>query len=162
MRRFTCLSLLCFFYTTAVFSQPEQGTSELSFAFSFQARNAGGKSYTFFNLPFRYGYFITQRIEIEPEVIYTKAEGLEPGFTLLGNISYHFLAEPNAFAFVLLGGGVSNSIPTGWSDLNVYEDLTLAVLNIGLGVKTFVSKKGAVRAEYRFQHFSGENTTGGG
>lgn len=160
------ISLVLFFaLSTTLFSQIEKGTKELSLSGTFGSFSESVKSpnysrdeesTSYIMLAFRPGFFITKSIELEPEIFLTAMENTEPSFSFSGNISYNFdIKESNITPFILAGYGIGNSI----SILNslfyrASEDLDVTNLNLGAGMKIFVSSQIAVKLEYRYQRFN--------
>jgi opacity protein-like surface antigen len=143
----------------AALAQPEKGQRELSFAAAFMAVNEEeGETNTAFNLSGRVGYYITNRFEFEPEMILSKYEDEDPGFVLSANFLYN-VSSPGASSispFLLAGVGWSNSLPF-FNQMNFGDaDRNYTVLNLGLGIKTFLSERSALRFGYRFQRFFAE------
>ena len=143
----------------AASAQPERGQRELSFAAAFMAVNEEeGETNTAFNLSGRVGYYISNRFEFEPEMILSKYEDEDPGFVLSANFLYN-VSSPGASRlspFLLAGIGWSNTLPffnqTNFGD----ADRNYTVLNLGMGIKTFLGEWSALRFEYRFQRFLAE------
>lgn len=143
-----------------VFAQPEKWDKELSIAASFMARKSEYSSefWTAFNIPIRLGLLVTKDFEIEPEILFSKYEGGHVGFVFSGNLAYNINPtshEGRVVPFVFGGLGYSNAtillpnIAYGGGDEN------WTVLNLGGGLKIFMSKPVALRLEYRFQNFFG-------
>jgi opacity protein-like surface antigen len=64
------------------------------------------------------------------------------------NLSYNFISERKSFPFVLIGYGLSNSLPT--FNLPILNTgLTAGVFNAGGGVEAFIADNVAIRVEYR-------------
>jgi opacity protein-like surface antigen len=135
---------------------------EFSIAGSAQAFVDDGGSVVLMNMPLRIGAFITRSLEIEAEGIATVAQGCydtEVGYIASLNGSYNFPASDKLMPFVLVGYGFTNSMPLG----NVladkeYDNITLSVLNAGLGWKFLFTPRAALRVEYRMQRFHGTRT----
>lgn len=141
----------------AASAQVEKGQTELSFAAAFMGvkLDEGDLSYAF-NLSGRVGYLVTGGFELEPEIIFTTYEDEDPGIVLAGNVLYNF-SFPEAehvSPFLLAGLGWSNSAPlfsqTSFGD----ADRDFILVNLGLGMRFFLSRSSALRLEYRFQRFS--------
>jgi opacity protein-like surface antigen len=142
-----------------VLAQVEKGQTELSFAAAFMGVKGddGDMSYAF-NISGRMGYLVTSTFEFEPEIIFSTYEDEDPGIILAANLLYN-ISLPDAdqiTPFLLAGLGWSNSAPlfnqTNFGDAG--RDYTL--LNLGLGMRFFLSNSSALRLEYRFQRFSTE------
>jgi opacity protein-like surface antigen len=146
------------------FAQTERGDKELSIAASFMARKIehDDQFWTAFNIPIRLGFLVTQNIEVEPEILFSKYEEEDAGFILSGNLAYNFnptSPESKSVPFVLGGLGFSNTIMlfapnAAWVG---DKDENWTVLNLGGGIKMFMSKPVALRLEYRFQKFLGDS-----
>lgn len=143
-------------------AQIQRGDKELSIAASFMESRfeAGGENWWAANLATRLGFLVTEHIEIEPEILFSKFRKEDAGFVLSGNLSYNFSPinpEGKTVPFVFGGLGLSNTIMflsnVTWPS---FEDKTRTVLNLGGGLKIFLSRPSALRLEYRFQKFSGE------
>lgn len=140
-------------------AQPEKGQRELSFAAAFMAvKGEDGETNSAFNLSGRVGHYFTRRFEFEPEIILSVYEGGDPGFVLSANVLYN-VSSPGAShisPFLLAGVGWSNSLPF-FNQMNLGDaHINYAVLNLGLGIKTFLSERSALRFGYRFQRFFAE------
>ena len=145
-----------------VFAQIERGDKEFSIAASYMSMKYEDAEEAWWtaNLAVRLGFLVTNNIEIEPEILFSKYKEEDAGFVLSGNLAYNFSPigpEGNAVPFVLGGFGYSNTLifvhnvaSSSWDD----EKWT--VLNLGGGFKGFMSKPVALRVEYRFQKFSGD------
>jgi len=144
-----------------VFSQTEKGDKELSIAASFMSRKyEDGAAWTVINVPIRLGILVTKNFEIEPEILFAKYEEQDAGFILSCNLAYNFsLPDPESrtVPYLFSGIGFSNTIvhlPN--CAMSGAEDETWTPLNLGGGVKFFLSNSAALRWEYRFQKFMGE------
>jgi opacity protein-like surface antigen len=116
----------------------------------------------YFNVNFRYGYFIYKGLEFEPELIWTVQKFGRPGFSVHGNVAYNFDFAPDSaryrfIPFILVGYSVGTTIPewlhevpmdywakTRWSTVG---------LGVGAGVKAFVAPRVALRMEYRYESY---------
>jgi len=104
---------------------------------------------TTLSIPFRLGCFLSKKIEIEPEVLYShlfqeNASSTEASFMM--NFVYNLrLFSPLTF-FILGGGGLIISS----ADIeNIKESHKDLAFNGGSGLRLFVSKTAALRIEYR-------------
>jgi opacity protein-like surface antigen len=137
--------------------QPREGKRvELSISGSFQSYSSGSSSSSSSALLLspRIGFFVTEGLEIEPEVIFMTGSGTSV-YVLNGNVSYNFLIGGPAVPFLLVGYGTANTIPL----FNVPFGKTsfpVGVLNLGSGVKVFLTEDVALRFEYRYQSYKGE------
>jgi hypothetical protein len=134
--------------------------TEFSIAGSMQAFVSQGSSSFIMNMPLRIGAFISRDVEIEAEGIVTIMEGCastEIGHIASLNGSYNIPASEKLLPFILIGIGFSNSAPIGnvCAD-NIYDDVTLRVLNAGFGWKFLLTRRAGLRIEYRMQKFSGQ------
>lgn len=110
---------------------------------------------------FRFGYFLSANFEIEPEVQLLFLEDVDPTYSLNANIAYNFeIDSSNLTPFILAGYGIGNSVPIYGTLLpqEIYgtSDLAVNQINIGAGLKIFVSENIAIRTEYRFQQYKYE------
>lgn len=146
------------FAAVSLSAQPREGKNvELSLSGSYQNYSSGsssGSSGAFLISP-RAGFFLINGLELEPELLFMVASGSDPAYVLNGNVSYNFLTDKNSVPFILVGYGIANTtpffnVPFGKTDFKV------GVLNIGAGAKIFIGKDVALRIEYRFQKFSGQ------
>lgn len=134
---------------------------ELSVAGSLQSHVFEGGSLYILNFPVRAGFFFTPSLELEAEGIITVIDqpsffggrDTEAGYILSGNLSYNVKATPLLTLFPLAGYGISNTEPLVGTALGGNAEITLGVLNLGVGTKIGVGSKSAVRIEYRFQNF---------
>jgi len=145
--------VILFACTLVVSAQPAGKKFELGFSGSFTSFKFSyeSDSTTVFNLPLRAGYYIWKGLEIEPELMLTKAEGADAGFILAANLAYNFNLKGNLRPFVLAGIGFGN----GFTVANIAEgdsDVNATVVNLGLGVKYLIGNSAALRLEYRYTH----------
>ena len=158
----TLLLLLAIGIATAFApAQPREGKKlEMTLSGSYQNYSSGSESQSTgaFLLSPRVGFFVVGGLEIEPEVIALFASGADPVYNLNGLLSYNFPAVGNAAPFVVIGYGIANTVPFFHVPLTKM-DFTVDVLNIGGGVKVFVTEDVALRLEYRYQGFSGQGST---
>jgi len=161
--------LLCCLFPASTVAQPHKGLVELSLAGTFGSfttkSESGGTSTTsdatgFLVLSFRPGYFITDAIEFEPEILMTAAKGSPPVFNFTGNLLYNFNLEGSTtIPFVAAGYGVGNGTPLNRILLfRSSSDLDVSILTFGGGAKFFLSERTAFRAEYRYQRYSQESS----
>lgn len=149
--------LVIFITGGTVFAQPIQGKK---FEFSTSAsiwivKFRRGETETVINLPLRLGYFINKSLEIEPELFLTFVDTYdEIGYLILGNISYNFNISKKITPFVLAGGGYGNSEQNFSLAYDFNSDIF--ALNLGAGMKIPVGSAAAVRVEYRFIKYFGE------
>ena len=102
----------------------------------------------------RLGYRLAEGFEIEPEATLMAAKGSSPVYILNGNVSYNFTSSGKAVPFLLIGYGAANEVP--FLQLpSLRTGSWIGVLNVGAGVKGYLSKDVALRLEYRYQQFSG-------
>ena len=100
------------------------------------------------------------------ELIYTKIEEIDPGYVASFNLSLNFSqlsVEMKAVPFLLAGAGFSNAQPIFQHFVpgKDWRDVTFKIINVGAGLKLFLSKSVALRLEYRFQKFNaGEKEIG--
>jgi opacity protein-like surface antigen len=125
----------------------------------------GGETQTsdangYLTLAIRPGYYVIQGFSIEPEILWTAIEGTEPAFSLAGNLSYTFdVPGSKIHPFILAGAGIGNSVPLFRTALfRSTDEMDVVLLNVGAGAKFFVSNDVAIRFEYRYQHYSYDET----
>lgn len=139
-----------------VLAQTDKGDKEFSITASFMAmKPEDGDTTSGLHLAGRVGYFFTKNLEIEPEVVIGKFEEVDMGYVLSLNLAYNFTDSSKTVPFVLGGAGICNTFwlfPIPNIVLGGFEGETFTVLNAGAGVKVFLSKTVALRAEYRFQY----------
>jgi opacity protein-like surface antigen len=159
------MKVLCSFIifavaTTSVSAQPREGKNkELSISGSYQnysSEGEPGSSGAFLISP-RFGIYVVDELELEPEILFLVGSGSDPVYMLNGNISYNFIHSGTTFPFVLAGYGIANTIPFFNVPLGK-TDFTVGVLNLGAGTKIFFDENVALRVEYRFQNLKGEHT----
>lgn len=134
-----------------------QNKLELGTAVSVQSRHEEGYNSTWWNIPVRVGYFFTNWLEIEPELILQKTDYYDDypnkwSYLLNLNIAAHFRVAEHVFPFFLAGAGVGNGVPfmgVVYGDTGYHA----GVLNFGTGIKYFPVSFAAIRAEYRFSRF---------
>jgi len=88
----TIALVVCLGMAALSFAQPHERAKELSIAGSFMAIKYEGsrETNTAVNIPVRFGYFVTESFEIEPELIFPSWEGGDPGYVLSGNLAVNF------------------------------------------------------------------------
>ena len=107
------------------------------------------------------GIFITQNVELEAELAVTAPENSEAGYVLLGLATYNFISPGGLMPFISGGYGIANSFPVISNQVVTSAgDVTLGVLSLGGGLKVPIGTKAALRVEYRFQNFTGEQEVG--
>lgn len=116
-----------------------------------------GESVTDLNVPLRAGFLITDRLELEGEMLFTHEGGeydSETGALFQANGLYHFASRGRVAPFVLLGGGRGNAVEF----LTLARDAGTSVtaVNLGAGLKVFLGDHGGLRIEYRFTRLSGD------
>jgi len=103
------------------------------------------------------GFFVVGGVKVEPEGLLMFSSAGDPVYEFNCLVSYNFLSEGKGFPFLLVGYGISNTVPF----LNIPLEapgFSVGVFNAGGGVKFFVKEDVAFRLEYRFHKFSGERT----
>jgi opacity protein-like surface antigen len=134
-----------------------KGRVELSTAasFSYASEPGGGDDDLLtIQLPFRVGYLLGDRFGIEAEVLTTHIDfgiGGSTGFTAGGNLAFHFSPRARNTAFLLVGGGGGNAVD--FNSLAVDTESTVTTLQAGLGLKSFLGRRAALRLEYRFTRY---------
>jgi opacity protein-like surface antigen len=103
----------------------------------------------------RLGFFVNKGLEIEPEILFMVGSGADPVYMLNDNISYNFISKGKVVPFLLAGYGLANTVP--FFNLPLFRtDFTVGVLNLGIGIKSFLTDDIAIRVEYRYQNFTGQ------
>lgn len=115
-----------------------------------------GEAQGYVLLAVRPGYYITEGFMVEPEILWTAQEDYPPCFAFSGNLAYNFnIPNTHLTPFILAGYGIGNGIPITHRLIYRSSDkLDINVLNLGAGLKIFVSEQIAVRIEYRNQSYS--------
>ncbi len=143
---------------TSVLAQPREGKSkELSLSGSYQSFSTGsssGSSSAFLISP-RLGFFVLEGLELEPEFLLMLSSGSDPVYMVNGNVSYNFLTQGKGVPFLLVGYGLANTVPV-FNVPSIRTDFRVDVLNLGGGMKVFLSEDIALRLEYRYQKFTGQ------
>ena len=113
---------------------------------------------TTFSVPLRVGFFITDNIEIEPEINFNRVrvsyEDESASATtalLLANVAFNFNTTSQVMPFVLGGAGL---MIIGASYDGETESESGFAWNVGGGIKWFVANRVALRVKYRFIHYS--------
>lgn len=115
---------------------------------------------TFMTLALRFGIYVYRGLAIEPEIHWSSLEEAEPALSLHGNLAYNFNVatspgKPRVIPFILAGYGIGNAVPFSLSLFSPSSDTwNVGVLNLGAGLKAFVTESVALRTEYRFQRYS--------
>ncbi len=132
--------------------------TEISFSVSLQNVSIGeGRSSTSLLAAARVGFYIYKGLQFEPEAIVLLGSA-DPAYMLSGNLVYNFLNNVKTIPFLLAGYGIANTIPV--YNIPIYSAGSMTgVLNLGFGIKSFISDNIALRGEYRFQRFSGQQKT---
>ncbi|HPI71988.1 MAG TPA: hypothetical protein PK843_14890 [bacterium] len=151
------------FAVETLYAQIKKGDKELSVAASFMARKAENQNEfaTVFNVPIRFGIFAARAIEFEPELLFTKFKEEDTGFVFSANLAYHFSSghpQQKIVPYIFGGLGVSNTFL--FLSNTLYPERSgdhFTVLNLGAGIKQFIAKDVALRLEYRFQDFMGND-----
>ncbi len=151
----TVITLFTFSIASA---QIEQGQHELSSQVSFMIRSIehSSGSVDALTVSARYGYFITNVLEFEPELMFSKYKNSDLGFIASANLSFNVSrsnSDNKIVPFILAGGGIANTFI--WLPDALYEGLddTHGVLNAGAGLKVFLTNQIALRLEYRYHRF---------
>ncbi|MHA1228743.1 MAG: outer membrane beta-barrel protein, partial [Candidatus Hodarchaeales archaeon] len=133
--------------------KPRKGSWEFSSAASVVISKItlgnNSSSVTTLAIPLRLGYFLSEKIEVEPEVLYShlfqkNSSSTEASFMM--NFVYNLrLFSPLTF-FILGGNGL---IVSSANIENIRESHKDLAFNGGSGLRLFVSKTAALRIEYR-------------
>ncbi len=152
------LVLLTVLAASGLLAQPREGKHvELSLSGGYQhysSDNSDGTSA--FLLSPRVGVFLIEGLELEPEFTLMTVSQRDPVYLVNGNVSYNFRTAGKSVPFLLIGYGISNTVPV-FNVPMVKSDFSIGVLNLGAGVKIFITDDVAVRLEYRYQNFTGES-----
>jgi hypothetical protein len=90
---------------------------------------------------------LTERLSIEPQLLYMKGPGTDRDLIVMGNVAYDFFKKERFEIYVVGGGGIlSNSQQFGSSKFTAQE----WTANGGVGAKIFLSKRVFVAPEFRF------------
>jgi Outer membrane protein beta-barrel domain len=146
---------------SALFAQPREGKNkELSLSGCYQNYSSGSGSETSgaFLLSPRLGFYVVKGLELEPEILLMFSSGTDPIYMFNGNVCYNFISQGKGVPFILIGYGISNTVPF----FNVpftRTSFSIGVFNLGAGVKAYMNEDVALRLEYRYQRFSSRGTT---
>jgi hypothetical protein len=151
-------SILIFVFLACIpgvlYAQPrDEKPTELSFSGCYQAYNDSryNDNYGALLMSGRIGICLNPEFEFEPEFSCLISRG-DPAYIINGNVCYNIVqAKPN-IPFLLAGYGVSTSVPV-FNDPLASLGRKMSVLNLGGGMKFYVSQDVAIRLEYRYQHF---------
>jgi len=164
MKNVLKITIIIFFLCQLVYSQTKKGAKELSIGASFMSRSYenSDESWTAFNIPIRLGFCVNNNLEIEPELLFNKYEEEDAGLIFSVNIAYNINSpgRSNPTVPFLLGGvGFSNTIVIlpNYAHAGIEEGKGWTILNLGAGLKMFLSKTAALRLEYRFQKYNGDS-----
>jgi len=137
-----------------------KGQIELSGGVSFSSSSYsydGQHQYTMttFALSPKIGFFVIDKLEIEPQLLVVSVSISEEGggsgtasnFGGIFSLSYNFEGESNLVPFIFAGMGFLSNSVTDATDLKTSMILPAA----GAGLKAFISEKGVLRAEAFYQ-----------
>ena len=163
MKSAVCVFVLSTVLGSVAFCQIGKGSWEMSLAATFGSVSTStdgidGESTSLLSVAFRPGYYVIDGLSIEPELFWTAIEDERPMFSLAANASYTFsTSDAKVAPFLLVGFGIGNGIPIFQRLIFRSSDvMDISVLNAGAGVKYFVTSDIGLRAEYRYQRYSGE------
>jgi opacity protein-like surface antigen len=170
-RHVVTLVLLLLMVTAGASSQTQQGAWEFSLSGAassysskseFSGHTSESESQQIMSLLVRPGFFVIEGLEIQPEVYWGAASGDPPSFSFSGNLAYNYLIPGARVApFILAGYGVGNGMTLLERMFGRNSDaFDITVINLGGGAKFFVTKAVAITAEYRYQQFGHESTSG--
>jgi opacity protein-like surface antigen len=138
-----------------------RGRVEFSTGASFTNLKESGDddSLTVFSLPLRAGFLLTDHFGLEGEVLATHLsyggdEESQSGVLFSGSALYHLRPQARTTPFLLVGGGAGNAVEY-FNTLAADADRTVTTLHAGVGMKSFLGRRAALRAEYRFTRYSG-------
>ena len=159
MKRMTLWALAIIFIGNGiVYSQPEKKSWELS-ASGFLGNisdGSDGSSSQYMAIDLRTGYFVTENVEIEPDIQWVSAETDNALLSLSANVAYNFVfSTSNTMPFILIGFGRTNSIPIlNTLIFQISDKHDVNIVNIGGGLKLLAAKNVMFRIEFRHQRFS--------
>jgi len=79
---------------------------------SFGHNEFKGEAQGFLSLIARPGFYFTDGLVLEPEILWTAIEESDPSLSLSGNLAYNFnIPKSRVTPFVLIGYGTGNAIP---------------------------------------------------
>jgi opacity protein-like surface antigen len=141
---------------TATGKRFELGTSISYYNINFDDDEGGSVSYL--NIPVRFGFYIWNGLELEPEFQLFIPMGQDSGDTtyfVTGKLLYNFELGGGFSPFIGGGVGIGNGIPflgiiEGGTDYKSFAFMGL------LGFKYMIGNTAALRVEYRFNRFSWE------
>ncbi len=114
---------------------------------------------TTLSVPVRLGYFLTNNIELEPEIVHTYVKYSEEDYSysqtsslLLANVAYNFKTASKVMPFVIGGAGLARVSYDETGEEG--ESHSSFAWNAGGGIKWFATNSVALRIEYRFMHFA--------
>ena len=151
-----------FFMCSTVFAQTktEKGQIELGgnaslSVNSFSLDGNHDETITTFSLLPRVGYFVMNKLEIEPQLIIQSVTISPEGgdshtqaiYGGILSVSYNFESASNLIPFVFGGIGFLGNSFTGATDLKT----SLILPSVGGGLKIFISEKGVLRTEAFYQ-----------
>jgi hypothetical protein len=131
---------------------------ELSPAFSFSSIKLKGSSQSeyVFTLPIRLTYFVSNRLGIGGEIIYTNISEFNSGI-IASMLFEEEIPLSKTILYMLAGYGLSNSrIVADRIALNTSKHELLGVLSLGGGIKIPLTDKVLGKAEIRYQNFHGK------
>lgn len=167
--------LFVFFDSIVLFGQTKKDAWELSYSgyigtvkTSYEVKSdhysdkSDGEAEGYVIMAFRPGYYITEQIAIEPEILWTAMEDMPPSFAISANLAFnHNIPNSPTTIFALIGYGLANGISVSQRIFGRSSDkLDISVFNIGAGAKFFLSEPVAFRVEYRYQSFNNEQSSG--
>jgi opacity protein-like surface antigen len=159
----TGLSLLLLWLSGAAADEPtgvRKGRVELSTAASVGLSQEADEDDNLLaiQLPLRAGYLLSDRFGIEGEIVVSHLDlgdgDASTGVIGSASLAFHFSPRARTTAFLLAGGGVGDAVE--FATLAADADTTVTTLQAGLGLKTFLGQRAALRVEYRFSHLSGD------
>jgi opacity protein-like surface antigen len=135
------------------------GRIELGTAFSFSNTKESGddESITILNVPVRVGWMLTDRLELEGELLMSHVDfgddDSQTGVIGAGHLLHHFPVSGSTALYLLGGAGYGNA--TDILGIAAEMDENVAIYRGGAGLKTFFSPNAALRVEYRFTRSHG-------
>jgi len=138
--------------TTEVTTDPYAGTQRITTGHSYDPQK-------YLMMFIRPGYYVFDNMAIEPELMWTAMDEMEPSLCISGNVSYHVtLPKSSITPFVCAGYGIGNSIPFNYSLIfKMTDEMDVRLINVGAGLKAHLNDRVAFRVEYRYQQYSMES-----
>ncbi len=142
------------------------GSTSTSTEYTYGGRttSSDGEARMYLGLDLRVGAYVASGFSLEPEIYLLAIDKVPPTWNLGANAAYTFtIPESPVKPFLTAGYGIGNGIPLMQRLLNRSSDeLDIPVLRAGGGVKVFFSRYVALKVEYRYEHYSKEDSYSAG